>query len=641
MGEDVRERCLREVKASQHNGRLLPAIAAPPEKKKVAHFPAVDIRTFQASRLDKTKAPSSTEPAAGAGEKPAGSALKKLSERRKTGHFSGLGAKLGIQRKKNNLVNLFKAQDEFDLEQLASKPRKPLGDYSKKIQQVYAANPASHNVEAAHAVVARMKQVAGEAKVPLDNLEDAPHSSQKMKEFWEAREDIRWSRPFFVYPIPKKVAPAKVHVEKEVEQMVEKPKWNIDVSVFHPRKEESDARDYYETEGVRKRSLNLDWKRTVGKTRFIKAITRADTGVQWGEDSVEKELVEIKTAISRAYPVLYNAYYYFCVTGTDIGESAFSMSFNQWTEFLKDSEIPHPKSKNCNMANCDNIFVVSNFEEEKSNLTRKEAAAQKLLADENDDRALMRFEFVEAVVRLAIAKHGMKTDTDDVSEAVDMLLEREIIPNLCPEATEDADVFRHERLYNEENDLVLHEHQTFLRACYNLFKQLGLKQKHSHLGMEGFLNMLEASSLLGPATGFSKREAKLVMIWSKMSVVDEIRHRNRAVSLTFVDFLEAVGRVADWISMPNPEDLEKFYDPELNPAGSPSLLYEFYTKAPTSEQERLRRASAEFGNTRTRPLHIKLSQVIEVMYYSLKAQFGGADEASVAGKLNSMARMLG
>lgn len=641
MGEDVRERCLKEVKASQRHGRLLPAIAGPAQKKKVANFPAVDIHTFQASRPDKSKALPSTESAAGDDEKPTGPALKKLSERRKSGAFSGLGAKLGIQRKKNNLVNLFKAQDEFDLEQLAEKPRKPLSEHSKKVQQVYAANPASHNVEAARAVKERMKQVAGEAKVLLDNLEDAPHSTRKMQEFWEAREDIRWSRPFFVHPIPKKVAPAKVHVEKEVEQVAEKPKWHIDASVFHPRKEESDARDYFETVGVRNRSLNLDWKRTVGKTRFIKAITRADTGVQWGEDSVEKELVEIKQAISRAYPVLYNAYYYFCVTGTDIGESAFSMSFNQWTEFLKDSEIPHPKSKNCNMANCDNIFVVSNFEEEKSNLTKKEAAAQKLLAKENDDRALMRFEFVEAVVRLAIAKHGMKTDTDDVSEAVDMLLEREIIPNLCPEATEDADVFRRERLYNEENDLVLHEHLPFLRACYTLFKQMGLKEKHSHLGMEGFLNMLEASNLLGTATGFSKREAKLVMIWSKMSVVDEIRHRNRAITLTFVDFLEALGRVADWISMPKMEDLDKFYDPELNPAESPSLLYEFYTKAPLVDQDRLRRASADYGKPRTRPLHVKLDQVIELMYYSLKAQFGGSDEASVAGKLNSMARMLG
>eukprot|EP00983_Pelagomonas_calceolata_P113266 1159965-Pelagomonas_calceolata.AAC.23 len=41
-----------------------------------------------------------------------------------------------------------------------------------------------------------------------------------------------------------------------------------------------------------------------------------------------------------------------------------------------------------------------------------------------------------------------------------------------------------------------------------------------------------------------------------MFVLDEIKDYSRYTSLTFIDFLEALGRAADMKSLPNPEDLE-------------------------------------------------------------------------------------
>ena len=48
--------------------------------------------------------------------------------------------------------------------------------------------------------------------------------------------------------------------------------------------------------------------------------------------------------------------------------------------------------------------------------------------------------------------------------------------------------------------------------------------------------------MLGAKTGVSKRECKLVYAWSQMQVSDEIKKRNKLISLTFVDFLDAIGR---------------------------------------------------------------------------------------------------
>jgi len=42
-----------------------------------------------------------------------------------------------------------------------------------------------------------------------------------------------------------------------------------------------------------------------------------------------------------------------------------------------------------------------------------------------------------------------------------------------------------------------------------------------------------------------------------MFVLDEVKDYARYTSLTFIDFLEALGRAADMKSLPGPEDLEQ------------------------------------------------------------------------------------
>ena len=55
---------------------------------------------------------------------------------------------------------------------------------------------------------------------------------------------------------------------------------------------------------------------------------------------------------------------------------------------------------------------------------------------------------------------------------------------------------------------------------------------------------------LGPKTGISKREAKLIFGWSQMVSSDEIKKRTKMISITFEDFLDALGRTADLLSPP-------------------------------------------------------------------------------------------
>lgn len=44
---------------------------------------------------------------------------------------------------------------------------------------------------------------------------------------------------------------------------------------------------------------------------------------------------------------------------------------------------------------------------------------------------MMRYEFLESIVRAGIAKYGKGIATDDVAEAVRLILTKNILPNLA------------------------------------------------------------------------------------------------------------------------------------------------------------------------------------------------------------------
>jgi hypothetical protein len=73
-------------------------------------------------------------------------------------------------------------------------------------------------------------------------------------------------------------------------------------------------------------------------------------------------------------------------------------------------------------SDCDTIFIVCNFQPDKKSM---EAAV-------NLENAMMRYEFLESIVRCAIAKYGRGQGTEDVADAVRMLVEKNIACMLPP-----------------------------------------------------------------------------------------------------------------------------------------------------------------------------------------------------------------
>lgn len=72
--------------------------------------------------------------------------------------------------------------------------------------------------------------------------------------------------------------------------------------------------------------------------------------------------------------------------------------------------------------------------------------------------------------------------------------------------------------------------------------------------MDSWLGLLEQGHLLDADLGL--QQAQLCFLWSHMMVVDEVKDFARHESLSFVDFLEALARVAELKSLPSFSDLE-------------------------------------------------------------------------------------
>jgi hypothetical protein len=87
----------------------------------------------------------------------------------------------------------------------------------------------------------------------------------------------------------------------------------------------------------------------------------------------------------------------------------------------------------------------------------------------------------------AIAKYGKGQSTDDLALAVELLFERNLLPRLNPMAALVSNDFRTERLYTEEVDLLLKQHQVSLQdaAGHEQTPMISLQHVvlHCHQGM--------------------------------------------------------------------------------------------------------------------------------------------------------------
>jgi len=454
-------------------------------------------------------------------------------------------------------------------------------------------------------------------------------------------EELHAKRAYFMPPRSKDTKDKYTRRPWNVKRVGPPPprQWRLEDSIFSQRAKECDARAFYDDSRVLQRQLDMDWARVVAKTRFLKLVKKADAGVADGGESLKSEMTEIYEAVLGRYAVIRSTFYYYCARGSGIGEVSFSMLANQWGTFCREVGIADQSSAYCCNGALDAMFIATNFEEGEAMSMEEQ--------DENDDNALMRFEWIEILIRAAIAKFiKCKRATADVSEAVIMLCD-EHMSRLPPGAETDSNQFRRDRLYNEAVDVILRAHHPMLKALYKVYKA---KDSAKWFQLEHWMAFLDSLQLVGTRSGIGTTQAKLLFMWSQTGNVDELRRRQRVVSWTFIDFLEGLGRLAEALSLPPEAQLEALRASDANSQTGSRFEHEgkfaywdFYKLRAHSSQRRpsagVIRGSA---NSPTRPLAEKMDALIHLLVAGLCEAWNipKLDEKKLTEKLYSMATFM-
>jgi hypothetical protein len=197
----------------------------------------------------------------------------------------------------------------------------------------------------------------------------------------------------------------------------------------------------------------------------------------------------------------------------------------------------------CSQQVLERIFVASNVEEGR----RSSAPSRAVLDQENNDAArLVRFEFVECVIRIALSKYLDNGAAVDPSGAVRMLMDNHLLPSMGAATVHDRNEYRKTRLYTEEVDAVLKERIVDLRTLFDnhALPKDGSRGQPPAMDIEEWSRFLEKTGItdgagkrrssLGPMDvtegEFTKKTGRLCFTWAKVGGAVYTRHASRMSS---------------------------------------------------------------------------------------------------------------
>lgn len=238
-----------------------------------------------------------------------------------------------------------------------------------------------------------------------------------------------------------------------------------------------------------------------------------------------KDLQTVKDMLWKVYRQIKDIYKYYSAIG--VSGDIFSMPVNAFTDFLNQGNVID--NRNLKLADTDLLFITTNA------VTTKQPF--------NPDRALVRFQFMEIIVRLAMDKYVKTKICATPGDALaNLLVDIRKVLNMNP-----INDFRIKSLWNHKCDLVFKTYLPILKDAYHHYS--GQKTKP---GMKKFMCLEELrrfcsdSQLLGDA--FQDREILIAYNFSVMLQVDEVNN-DRHLQMYFPEFIEAFARIADKIAL--------------------------------------------------------------------------------------------
>ena len=389
-------------------------------------------------------------------------------------------------------------------------------------------------------------------------------------------------------------------------------------------------------------SVALDYKKAAcadfenmmvssGAAKMLSRYTRM--GALKNPESLRETFVDVNS-------VVYRCFRFYSMHGGS--GTMYMMPLNEWSEFVEDACII---TEGFRLADSDRIFIAANNSDKgrAGPLSSSHGKAFRGVSDGqgvddgNNTRSLMRYQFMEALTRVAIARFIDTKQFTSVEEAVRHLVENLIAPHMDALAQIEPSMFALQRLYTRDVDMMLTERMDVLETLFTYYASkhvaVGLRSrsKNARMSMRSFASMLEDSGIVcdGNRCQFTMREARYAFVWSQHIQINEM-DRHRMCTISFEEFLQTLGRVADAFSLPPIDEVLRI--PQLINARMPTFQYVKLARR-GQLREVPRRGSAGHGTVKTRPLSEKIEQFIEVLLGYLMEKHSTNDAGTLMAKL--------
>lgn len=225
------------------------------------------------------------------------------------------------------------------------------------------------------------------------------------------------------------------------------------------------------------------------------------------------ELRKLEKCVRKHFLYLKNTHVY-----NSAGSTYPACSLNEFTAFSRRCRF---MDANLPSSTIDRLFIQANVELEDQK--------------ENPDKQLIRFEFIELLVRISADKYLRHAKAANITEAFEMLLKDNV--SLGSQAKQ-WQGFRVNFLWTVDVNDVLDANLELLRKVYKSY----LTPVQQYMTIHNAIDLLEKKAEIGLAT----KDVIFCFGMSKMTIPNENDNSERYNILYFVEFLELIGRIADF-----------------------------------------------------------------------------------------------
>jgi hypothetical protein len=253
-----------------------------------------------------------------------------------------------------------------------------------------------------------------------------------------------------------------------------KPRWKLETSCWSERAKTGNSKDFFETADAMRRMFNTDWSIAAKAHELSWYIVKTQNDPSTWRDldrsnvSADGEVEEVREALWQHHRLIYGAYDYYSALYSEnenaLGEpDIFNISFASYMNFCEHNQFT---SKRVPPGEFEVIWAVVNAKDKA--LTSQEDRF-------NKGSYLNRQEFIQCLVRCAIAVYVKRGTIGDVSDAVNQLCVTNLLQCMekrCPSALQNSNAFRTRFCYLEATSVVIEQNLASLKTLYESYAEV-------------------------------------------------------------------------------------------------------------------------------------------------------------------------